>query len=215
MHDRAALEQEHSLAEMRAILDNFAADEERFSNEVVHRRRGLAKDMIEEYAPLFRLACELPGFKSARLTAQAHAGPDAIFQLGDGREVAIQITTAGESQSTALQRELLSRGTPVFPNKNASRDPSSEAIETKGRALSTRKANTQRMIDDVKIALEKKIAAYRLGTQYLLVLIRQSSLTMSSDWTSQLRSALLKVSSAPYEAVYVANADGCRKCAGA
>ena len=215
MHDRNALQQSHSVAEMREILDSFAADEEKYSNDLVHRRRGLVKTLIEEYAPLYRMACELPNLKSARLTAQSHPGPDAIVEMEDGSEVTIQITTAGESQSTALQREMLSKGEPVFANQSASRSPSSKAIETKGRVLSTKNANTVRMVDEVKTALQKKIATYRPETQYLLVLIRQPSLTMNSDWQSQLQIAFENTSSAPYKAVYVANTDACYRCAGA
>ena len=98
---------------MRALLEAFFTDRAAFSDSVVHRRRGLAKDMIEEYAPLYRLARELEGFKTARLTTDSFPGPDALVQFVDGSEVAIQITTAGETESTALHRETLSRGEPL------------------------------------------------------------------------------------------------------
>lgn len=215
MHNRNTLEQPRTLEEMRTILDRFAADSAAFSDQLVHRRRGLAKDIIEEYAPLYQLASELEGFRSARLTADSFPGPDAIVQLNNGSEVAIQITTAGETESTALQRELLSRGEPVFPNQRASRELPSRRISAQGRVLSTKKANTEGMIEEVKTAIRRKISDYRPGTQCLLVLIRQSSLTMESDWTSRLGDALLDLSFAPYSAVYITNTDTCIRCAGA
>lgn len=214
MLERGTLEQPRTLEEMRVILDSFAANRAAFSDSVVHRRRGLAKDIIEEYAPLYHLACELEGFASARLSGESLSGPDAIIRLNDGSEVAIQITTAGETESTALQREVLSHGEPIFPNQHASRVLPSKRISAQGRALSTRKANTERMIEEVKVAVQRKISAYRSGTQCLLILIRQSSLAMDLNWTARLGAALLNVGFAPYSAVYVTNTDTCSRCAG-
>ena len=215
MQGRIALEQPRSLDEMRALLDGFAADREGFPDATVRRRRGLAKDIIEEYEPLYRLARELEGFASARLTAESLSGPDAIIQLNDGSGVTVQITTAGETASTALQRELLAQGEPVFTNQHASRLLPSKRTVAHGRALTSKRQSTERMIEEVKAAIQRKASAYRSGTDYLLILIRQSSLSMETNWTTRLSEALSNVVFAPYSAVYVTNTKTCVRCAGA
>lgn len=215
MLERRTLDQFRSLEEMRSILDNFSVDCTNFSNPLVHRRRGLAKDIIEEYEPLYHLARELEGFASAKLTGESFPGPDAIIRLTDGSEVTLQITTAGETESTALQREKLSQGECVFPNQHATKVLPSKRITAQGRVLTTKKANTQRMMEEVKAALQRKIVAHRSGTQCLLIRIRQPSLTMESNWAARLGVALLHVGFSPYSGVYVTNTDKCTRCAGA
>ena len=209
MIDRGLLEQSASLDEMRAILEHFASDEKTFPNDVVHRRRGLSKDLIEEYEPLYRLSLELNAFNTGRLTSQSFAGADAIVEMIDGSQIAIQITTAGETRSTGLQREFLSQGEPVFPNQTASRNALTKRIESGGRILSTRLKNTEQMIAEVKAALQRKILSYRPDTQYLLIRIRQSSKTMDESWKYRLQNALASESILPYKAVFVANSDCC------
>ncbi|AZP13551.1 hypothetical protein [Undibacterium parvum] len=211
---REKLEQPHTLDEMRNLLDRFSADHIAFPDQLVHLRRGVFKDIIEEYAPLYSLANNLEGFMWARLTKESFPGPDAIIQLNDQSQIAIQITTAGETQKTALQREVLSRGESIFRNQDALRILPSKKILMSGRALTTKKANTEEMIEEVKTAIKRKISAYRNGTQCLLILICQQSITMEFDWKSQLRAALLNITFAPYLEVYVTNTDTCTRCAG-
>ena len=77
MHLRSELEQPRALEEMQAIIDTFANDRDEYPSPQVRLRTGVAKIVIEEYLPLFRLAQTLPGFKSASLTADSYPGPDA------------------------------------------------------------------------------------------------------------------------------------------
>ena len=62
MHLRSELEQPCTLAEMQAIIDRFANDCDDYPSPQVRLRTGVAKIVIEEYLPLFRLAQILPGF---------------------------------------------------------------------------------------------------------------------------------------------------------
>jgi hypothetical protein len=214
MIDRNLLEQPHALNAMRDILDKFGTDREGFPDDMVQRRRGLAKDIVEEYAPLYRLGCVLQAFETGRLTPAGIAGPDAIVQLTNGTSVAVQITTAGESESTALHRELLSKKHVVFPNQIASRLPVQKQIQTQGRVLTTRRGNTEVMIAEVIAAIQKKVAKFHEGTKLLLVHIRQPSASLEDTWPASLQAALEGVSISPYEAVYVANTQTCVMGAG-
>jgi len=135
MIQRAELEQTRSLSEMRLIVKAFANDVNSYRNEDVRRRTGVAKDIAEEYYPLFLLVQHLPHIQAAYLTPRSHPGPDAIVVFADGSSKSVQITSAGESHSTALQRELLNRGQVVFPNKKAHRAKRLPQIVESGRVL--------------------------------------------------------------------------------
>jgi hypothetical protein len=166
----------------------------------------------EEYIPLFLLAQNLPGFKSASLTAVSHPGPDAVLLFDDESKVTIQITCAGENEITAYQRELLNDGQFVCANQSASRSGETGKITQSGRVLTTRAKNTQVAIGEVLLAIEKKKKKYRVGTQFLLISIRRSEITMTKDWQQQLLVAVSALTAFPYERIYVATAHTCFAC---
>ena len=210
MHRRSELEQPRTLAEMQAIIDTFANDLAEYPSTKVRRRTGVAKIVIEEYYPLLLLAQSLSGFKSASLTADSHPGPDAVLQFDNGSQATVQITCAGEDESTALQRELLNGGQTVFANQSVNRK--TDEITQSGRVLTTRTKNTLAAIDEVLSAIKRKKKKYRPGTQILLISIRRSEITMTKDWQQQLLVRVSALTDLPYERIYVATVHTCFAC---
>lgn len=212
MHSRSELEQPRTLEEMQSIIDTFANNNDEYSNSQVRLRTGVAGPLIEEYMPLFRLAESLPGFNSASLTAASHPGPDANLLFEDGSQKTVQITCAGDDKSTALQRELLNDRQIVFANQSFKRKRKSREIVKSGRLLTSHTANTDAVIDEVMLAIEKKEKKYRAGTDYLLISIRRSEITMTKDWQQQLTTAVSALPTSSYERIYVATAHTCFAC---
>ena len=212
MHSRSELEQPRTLEEMQAIIDTFANNHDEYSNSQVRLRKGVAGLVIEEYIPLFRLAETLPGFKSASLTAHSHPGPDANLLFEDGSRKTVQITCAGENGNTALQRELLNDGQIVFANQSLNRKPNSREIAKSGRILTTRTANTNALIVEVMSAIAMKEKKYRAGTDYLLITIRRSAITLANNWQQQLTASVSATPASRYERIYVATAHTCFVC---
>lgn len=212
MHQRSELEQPRTLAKMKAVIDTFANDNAQYSNTEVRRRTGVAKIVIEEYLPLFLLAQSLPGFKSAYLTPDSHPGPDAVLLFNDGSHATVQITCAGEDESTALQRQLLDDAQLVFANQSFRRNRITRKINQSGRVLTTRAVNTSTLIFEVLSALRRKTHQYRAGTQFLLISIRRPEITMTKDWQQQVCGAVTALMDLSYEHIYVSTAHICFVC---
>lgn len=209
--DRKILENPQSLESMRSIIDRVTDDRENFPDERIHRRVGIVKDIVEEYIPLLKLSRTLNNFRSARLTPASLSGPDALITLADGMELGVQITTAGETTSTALHRKMLARSEVVFPNQTAERNKIAKEIMVSGRVLSTRPGNTKQLIHDVGAAVERKCRAYRNGSQILLISSGISIITLTEDWPQLLTSAFKNIGLASYNSVYVTVGEKCVK----
>jgi hypothetical protein len=207
--DRRVLEEAQTFDEMRLIAKQVLEDRTKYSDREIRCRVGVIKELIEEYLPLIQLVRVLPGFTAARLTPQSHEGPDAFLSMSDGSELGVQITIAGETHSTALQREMLARGEMVFPAQSASRKKHTGSIEATGRIVTTKAANTKELIRDVIGALKKKRDCYRSGSQILLISTFYPLITITSDWSELLSSEMEKVEFSPYDVIYVNVDDQC------
>jgi len=213
MVDRSDLETKQSPPEMQDLLRGFAEDREAHSDEDVHLRRGVVKDLLEEYSPLCTLAASLPGVLSARLTPPSNDGPDALVEIQSSegvQELAVQITVANQSYQHALARERLSRGQPVFENTEKIRDPANRTeIHERGRVLTTREASLRAQVAEVVSAVRKKLANFHTGTSVLLVgsriWLNGSGITYC--WRSDLKQQIESLASIPYECIYLANGD--------
>lgn len=212
MHQRSELEQPCTLAEMQMVIDTFEKDFSEYLSTEVRHRIGVTKIVIEEYLPLFLMAQSLPGFKSARLTADSHQGPDAILLFDDESQATIQITCAGEDECTALQRELLDNGQIVFANQSVNRVRKTGEISQSGRILTTRNSNTLAAIDEVLSAIEKKTHKYRVDTLFLLIGVRRTERSMMKDWRQRLLAAVSALTDSPYERIYVVIDHTCFRC---
>lgn len=215
MHQRSELEQLRTLAEMQTIVDIFANYHAEYPSVEVRRRRGISKVVkviVEEYLPLLLLAKNIPGVISARLNADSNPGPDAVLHFDGGNQMTVQITCAGESESTALQRELLNDGQAVFATQTTSRDRTTCKIRQTGRSLTTRTANTLAAIKEVLSAIEKKKDNYLEDTKLLLINMHRSEITLLEDWREQLHVQVSALTDMPYERIYVSTAHTCFAC---
>lgn len=195
---------------MAKVLEAFSNDTTTYSHAVVHRRVGIAKTLIEEYQPLLLLARHLNA-AGAHLMPESHEGPDGVV-FPDGSQSTVQITAAGENYSAALQREVMSTGRAIFPNRHARRDRQTCEIVETGRASTTREANTAAAVDEIVSAIRAKIRAYREGTELLLVATRRSAIAMTADWRERLDASVLALDISPYRNVYVADSKTCLLC---
>lgn len=213
MVERTDLEISRSPTEMQDLLHSFSEDRQAYSDEDIHLRRGVVKDLLEEYAPLCTLAANLPNVRSARLMPQSNEGPDAIVELQCNqviREFTVQITVANQSHQEALARERLSQGLPTFANTERVRNPTNkEEIQERGRVLMTREARLRGQVEEVVIAVRRKLRKYHPGTEVLLIgswiWLDDSSITYS--WRADLKEQIRALGDVPYRSIYLANGD--------
>lgn len=211
MHTRLSLEVPQTLDDMREIIASIENDGEYPSSEL-RRRRGVAKDLVEEYIPLYWLARAIPDVRSGYLTPASTSGPDALLAFADDSNWAIQITCAGENKATALQRELLNNREVVFANQVPQRDRATHNITQTGRVLTTKKANADAAVTEILAAIKRKTRKYRSGTDTLLVSIRGSEITMAMGWKQQLLLQISALNDIPYERVYIVGNNTCIRC---
>jgi hypothetical protein len=203
MHQRSELEQFRTPAEMQTIRDTFTNNHAAYPSTEVLRRTGISKVMIEEYLPLLLLVQNIPRVRLASLTRESNPGPDAVLLFDDGSQATVQITSAGENKTTALQRELLRNGKVVFENQPTNRNPRTHEITQTGRVLVTRTGYTQAAIDEVLSAIERKTLTDRSDTNVLLIKMHRSEVTMTEEWREQLRVAVFARPDLRYESIYV------------
>jgi hypothetical protein len=212
MIKRADLEIPRTPEEMGEFISTYERDVNAYSNEDVHLRKGtkgrVLKAFLEEYCPLYTLVLNLPNVRTARLTPKSNQGPDAIVSTHE-KELTVQITRADESSKRALQRELLSKGRPVFPTCNIIRNKKTRETQQSGRVLTTRKARLQQHVDNIVSAIQRKCQNFREGTDALLVATRMgpSALYSGFSWGEELRNRITFIASLPYMALYVANGE--------
>lgn len=212
MHNRSELEKCRTLEEMQEIINTFEDNYSEYPTKEVLYRTGVAKDIIEEYIPLFLLVKNLQYVKFACLASESNPGPDALILFEDGSQASVQITCAGENKKTSLQRKLLKDGQIVFPNQLIFRDGNEDEIIKNGRVLTTPDKNTTLAILEILHAIDKKTEKYREGTQYLLISLSRAEITMTKDWKQKLCSVLSKITNLPYDRIYVATNKTCFMC---
>ena len=207
MIKRSGLETPRTVDEMEELLRSFSKDRTN-SNEDVHRRHGIIKTLLEEYQPLFTLACHLNA-RSAHLTARSHEGPDGIIQLQSSKQLGVQITVANQSPQEALTRERLSRGQPTFATTKKLKDRTTGQIVECGRVLTKREARLRGQVQAVVIAIEKKREKFHEGTEALLVVTRISlhDSGINYSWKQDLKKRVEDLGTIPYKRLYLANGD--------
>ena len=218
MIKRSDLETPRTVDEMQELIRSFSKDRT-YSNEDIHRRRGIIKTLLEEYQPLSALSSHLNA-RSAHLTARSHEGPDGIIQLQSNKQLGVQITVADQSSAlefgckrTSTQeahtRERLSRGQPTFANTKKLRDRTTGQIVECGRVLTTREARLRGQVQAAVTAIQKKREKFHKGTEGLLVVTRISlhDLGINYSWKQDLKKRVEDLGAIPYKRLYLANGD--------
>ncbi len=200
---RRHLESWQSLEDMHKIIQLFC-DPEVFTDQDVHRRIGIAKDMLEEFVPLYRLAAYLRASR-ARLTPEGSQGPDAIIEFSHGRRISAQITVADQSYQEAMNRELLAKGRIVFPFTKKDRDPRTRHITESGHMLQSKEGMLREKVNRVIGAIRAKIAKFYAGTDCLLVSTGRfcSASDSGYSWRGDLVDQVNELTNIPYDHIYL------------
>jgi hypothetical protein len=169
MTNRQDLEVPRSPAEMKSLIVDFAEDRGAIPDTEYHRRRGVAKDIVEEYAPLQALAEHMAADCKAYLTPKSNQGSDGVIELASGESLSVQITVADQNHQTAMGRERLSEGLVTFPMSKKVRNPRTRSVEEQGRVLTTKKMRLQEQVTMIAEAVQRKNENYHDDTNILLV----------------------------------------------
>ncbi len=208
MLTRAELETPRTPEEMGALLNSFGNDREAYPDCVVLLRKGIAKDILEEYWPLFALARNLRAC-SAYLKPSSNPGPDGVVGLATGKKLYVQITVADQSDEVAWKRELLSQGKPVSIWTRKSRDPLTKEIVEEGPSWFAPENYFGKKVQDIVDAITRKLPKFYKGTHALLVSVDVRPLmerhNETCNWRQDLRDRVSELGFIPYSKLYVAN----------
>lgn len=195
--------------EMRKFIEAYEKDVETYSNKDVHCRKGIIKDFLEEYCPLYTLVRTFPNVRTARLAPKSNEGPDGIIELKSGVEIAVQITVANESHQEALIRERLSRGQSAFATTEKKKNRRTGEIVECGRALKTKEERLHGHVQKILIAIKKKIEKFHEGTDTLVVATRISvnDSAVKYSWREDVKERIKSLGAIPYRSVYLVNGD--------
>jgi hypothetical protein len=201
MIKRAELEVPKSSLEIGAIVARFT-DRKIIPDEQVLRRQGIAKTMLEEYIPLYRLMQHLGGI-TAHLAKDSNRGPDGFIQLPNGGILSVQITSAGYGKNEALGGELMAEGKPCWSGmtRTTERVNGVRRIIESGRAFTTPKARSDELVAGITKAISDKIEAYRPLTDALLV--KGEVRKHDPIWKKRIMKFLRSIDSNPYGRVFV------------
>jgi hypothetical protein len=202
---RSELEQPRTREQMRSIIDRLN-QRQHFTKEVLCKRQGIVKTVLDEYLPLYTLMTLFPESSTAHLTAESIKGPDAVLLREELGNMTIQITACHLSKNEALGRQMLAKGQPCWPDRKRTKDrKTGEIIET-GRAFTTPEARVMKVVQQVTTALESKLLNYRDGTDALLIF--GTMFAVDESWKEHVQAAIAAVKHMPYKHVFVGDEKG-------
>lgn len=211
MIKRSDLEVPRTCEQMTTLFNSYAEDFVTYPSEDVHLRKGIIKDLLEEYRPLCALVCNMPNACRAYLAPQSNQGPDAFIELNSGEKVTIQITTADQSRQEAMGRKALSRG--QSHSKVATKERNRETGEIKQwggmRLREDRDRELRRWVEAILSAIKRKSANFQEGTEMLLVShdLWLGSPPANYSWRDDLKDRVRTLDNIPYKYVHLANRD--------
>ena len=189
MINRSHLEQWIPISDARDLADKFFGDRATYpNNDLFSRKRGIHKDIPDEFYPLLLLAEHLRNAKRMRLSSTSLPGPDGAILLADESEIAVQVTVSHErSDGHKMRQSLRDNGT-----------WSSSGFTTNGVI----EKRLERILD----AINDKEAKFRAGTDVLLIVEESISWgdILYPGLPDALRAALIKLPPSKYSATYIA-----------
>lgn len=178
-----------SLAVVREVVDSFFSDRSTYRDfEFYSRKRGLNKDIPEEYYPLLLLGESLSHVESIRLSPDSLPGPDGALLLDDGSTLSVQVTVSRERDvGYAIRKSLRDTGR-----------------YTPGAACDTANVIAQRT-QRILAAVKDKETKFRPGTDILLVVDKSISWGNAIDpgLPNSLNEAFKALPVSKYSATYV------------
>lgn len=154
MTNRTALEEKRKPAEMGALLERF--DEKFQRNKEWAKRKGIRKDIEEEYRQLYYFVRCRPKIKLVWLESIGNGGSDAGFETEDGRIYSVQITLADAGRQAYYNRKISLQNRPYFPIQTKRINSRTDEIETWGRALESPTGRVKSRTQALSDALERK-----------------------------------------------------------
>ena len=206
---RSELELPRQYQDMDEICQRVFNDRENFPDKDYRKRKGIVKDILEEYWPLRKLVEFLGNDSMGYLSPQSHKGPDAVVSNNDGKHT-VQITCGNQSYKEALNREMLSHKMIVLSDQEKERDKKKKKIIGKGRALTTIEGKLRKQVQEVEKAIKRKIENFHEGTDFLLVDtdIRLSDTELQYSWQDALRGRVLKLEYMLYKCIFIIHKHG-------
>ena len=188
MIERSDLELWISVDEAGAIVQSFFDDHKTYPDHSFYsRRRGINKDIPEEFWPLLLLARNLPEAEALRLTPPANEGPDGEIRISDGSIIRVQVTSSLERYGGYLVRQQLR----VIGSFATAARETLEVVEER----------LNRILD----AIVEKEQRYRKGTDVLVIQEESVSWGDVLEPTLKARLAEKVINSEPsnYSATYI------------
>jgi len=187
--NRSHLEHWIPLSDARDLAGEFFGDRATYpDSEFYSRKRGINKDIPEEFYPLLLLAEHLPAAKSVRLSPNSLPGPDGAILLADESEITVQVTVAHErSDGYKVRQSLRDHGT------------------WSSKVFNTNEVIKQRL-ERIFDAIEYKEANFHVGTDVLLIVEQSISWgdVIDPGLPDALEAALDQLPTSKYSATYVA-----------
>jgi hypothetical protein len=196
MITRTHLENWMSLPDARNLVNKFFGNRDTYPDyDFYSRKRGINKDIPEEFYPLLMLAERLPTAVSIRLSPSSLSGPDGAILLKDKSEITVQVTVSYERSDTfKIRHYLRDHGTwssGVFSPKDVI------------------KQRLERIINSVK---DKEIN-FRQGTDVLLIVEQSTKWAdrFDLDLHEEVGAAFDQLPTSKYSAIYVVYGTDIRK----
>lgn len=125
----------------------------------------------------------------------SNQGPDGVIELASGESLTVQITVADQNDQVAMGRERLSEGDVTFPTSEKFHDPSTRAVEERGRVLTTRRARLEEQVTAIVARIQSKNDNFYEGTDILLVgtNIFLANRDLGYRWEEDLRKRIAEI----------------------
>lgn len=190
MIERDHLENWTPLSEARALVEAFFRDGATYPDyEFLSRKRGVNKDIPEEYYPLVLLGEGLSSVKAIRLSPDSFSGHDGVLLLEDDSTVRVQVTLSHERDYGCTVRHGL-RDTGQYTLDGGTRDIAEVVEQRKNRILD---------------AIKDKQSKFRTGTDVLLVVDESISWgdVIDPSLPDTLEALLSTLPGSKYDATYI------------
>jgi hypothetical protein len=182
--ERNHLESWVPIEKARKLVDEFIDDRVTYPDyEFYSHKRGINKDILEEFRPLLLFSESLSSATSIRLSPESLPGPDGAILLKDGTEIAVQITLSHERNDGYKERLTL-------------RDNS----QLSKRGLTINGDIAERLARIIE-AIKDKEANFRAGTEVLLVV--DDSTKWVPGLPNELEEAIVSLPPSKYSATYI------------
>lgn len=200
-----------STQEANEIIDSFFNDRNAYLDQDFYLRKGVCKDIakliIEEYAPLVKLAEDLEreyvAEASLRLFQEGNEGPDGEILFSSViPSCKVQITCAGEGYNRALIREQFANKECVFPNQSRERDKVSKKVVASGGKWEFSPKLFQKRFNRIIDAIRRKETNYYEDTDTLLVVEDPAKFKYLCGLHEKIREAIQNGPDSSYERIY-------------